>query len=219
MNKKSKSTLITKTHPYFNEIKGYRDLRDADKVSRSMGFFFGVFGLTIGAICCAGMIFIGSKSKFVPMVFIADSHGGLVYSGVVTDTLKINQPMLANQLADYIVSLRQIPQDMELKNQYMRKVKMMSTADLFTNTVIPMIQDRYMANVGKTVKISVKNIIPIGKSTWQLDWEEKIGELPANRFKGTLTFTLNPKIVDPAVLLYDPLGIVVSDININQEVN
>jgi type IV secretion system protein VirB5 len=219
MAKEINSKIIKADNPYFNEIKGYRDLRATDKVSRTIGWVFGVFGLTIGAICCIGMIFIGSKSKFIPMVYIADSHGGLVYSGVATDPLKITQPMLANQLADYIVSLRQIPQDMDLKNQYMRKIKIMSAPDLFSNTIIPMVKDRYMGNVGKTVKVAIRNIIPISKNTWQLDWDEKIGELPDNRFKGTITFTLNPNITDPAVLLYDPLGIVVNDININQEIS
>ncbi|MCC2645156.1 MAG: conjugal transfer protein TrbF, partial [Burkholderiales bacterium] len=155
----------------------------------------------------------------IPMVYMADSKGGLTYSGVVTDVLRITQPMLANQLKDYIIDLRQIPQDIELKDQYMRKVKMMSTPDLFTNSVIPMIKNRYTANEGKTLKVTIKNILPISKNTWQIDWEEQVGDMPADRFKGTVTFTLNQDIVDPAILLYDPLGIVVSDININQEIS
>ncbi|MCC2624354.1 MAG: Conjugal transfer protein [Burkholderiales bacterium] len=213
------SKLLTRENPYFNEIKGYMDLRTADKISRSMGWFFGVFGLTIALICSCGMIYIGSKSKYIPMVYMADAHGGLTYSGVATDVLKITQPMLANQLKDYIVDLRQIPQDTELKSQYMRKVKMMSTAELFTNSIIPTVKDRYIANTGKTVKVTIKNVLPISKNTWQVDWEEQSGDLPADKFKGTITFTLNQNIEDPAVLLYDPLGIVVSDININQEVS
>ncbi len=215
----SSSKTIPKAHPYYEEIKGYRDLRDADKISRSMGWFFGVFGLTVALICVIGVIFIGSKSKFIPMVFIADSHGGLVYSGIVTDQLQNPQPYIANQLQEYIVNLRQVPQDVVLKDQYMHKVKMMSTHELFTNTVIPMITDRYMNNIGKTVKVSIRNTIQISKNTWQLDWDEKVGEMPSNRFKGAITFSLDPAITDPAILLYDPLGMVISDININQEVS
>lgn len=213
------SKFVTRENPYFNEIKGYRDLRAADKISRSMGWFFGVFGLTIAAVCCCGMIYIGSKSKYIPMVYMANSNGGLTYSGVATDVLKITQPMLANQLKDFIIDLRQIPQDTELKNQYMHKVKMMSTSDLFTNSIIPMVKDRYIANSGKTIKVTIKNVLPISKNTWQVDWEEQNGDMPADKFKGSITFTLNQNIDDPEVLLYDPLGIVVSDININQEVS
>ena len=210
---------ITPDNPYFNDIKGYYDVRSADKINVSMWRIFGLIGLAIGVIGVSGMIYIGSQAKFVPMIFYTDAQGGMQYGGVVTNRLKITQPMLANQLADYIVALRQVPLDVELKSQYMRKVKMMTKEALFNNGLIPVFTERYNSYLGKTLKINVRNTIPISKDTWEITWDEVSNNILIGTFKGMITFTINSTITDTAILLYDPLGIVVNDININQEIN
>ena len=215
---KTKAKLLTQSDSYYLDAKGYVDLRSSDKASTATWRIIAFVLAFITALAVSGLIFIGSQTKFIPMVFYTDSKGAMQYGGVASDHLKITQPMLANQLADYIISLRQIPQDMDLKNQYMRKIKMMSTNELFSNNIIPMIKERYTKNIGVTVKVTIRNVLPIGQNTWQLDWEEAIDTRLIGKFKGTVTFTINPSIFDPAILLYDPLGIVISDVNINQEV-
>lgn len=205
-------------NPYFSEIKGYLDQRDYFKsvaaTWRTLCFVLALITL----IAVSGGIWIGSKSKFVPMVFYTDSSGSMQFGGIASDNLRITNSMVANQISDYLIAARQVPVDMDIKSQYLDKVKMMSNNQVYENIVLPMITDRYVQNVGQTIKVKIRNVIPISKTAYEIDWEElKAGKL-IGKFKSTISFTMNSDFSDPAVALNDPLGIVINDININQEV-
>ncbi len=200
------------------DMKGYIDKYN-HALSTAAAWKTIAFTLAIALIMAiGGLTYIGSKSKYIPMVFYTDNSGAMQFGGVVSENLRITEPMIANQMNDYLVALRQIPKDIEIKNEYMAKVKMMSTTQVFDNIVIPMIKDRYTANIDQTIKVKVRNVLPIAKDTYQIDWDEILNQKVIGRFKGSFKFALNPDLNDPVVKLYDPLGIVVSDININQEV-
>lgn len=205
-------------NPYFAEIKGYLDQRDYFKsiaaTWRTLCFVLAIITL----IAVSGGIWIGAKSKFVPMVFYTDSSGSMQFGGIASDNLRITNSMIANQISDYLIAARQVPIDMDIKSQYLDKVKMMSNNQVYENVVLPMITDRYVQNMGQTIKVKIRNVIPISKTAYQIDWEELKDNRLIGKFKSTISFTMNLDFSDPAVALNDPLGIVINDININQEV-
>lgn len=208
---------VTKDNPYFKELSGFRDLRANDKVTRAALTNIIYFLLLVILVLVIGITIIGTQSKIKTMVFMSDSKGALAYGGFAEDKLKITSPMIANQLADYLIALRQIPQDMDLKNAYLLRVKAMSTPELFNSSIIPMIKQRYANLKGNTIKVTVHSILPIGKYSWQIDWDEVSGNNPKVKYKGNITFMMNPNINDQRLLLINPLGIIVSDFNYNQE--
>lgn len=205
-------------NPYFNEMKGYVDQRDSLKASVNSWKTVALLTSVVSIFAVSGMIYIGAKSKFIPMVFYTDTSGAMQFGGLASDNLRITQPMIANQLAEYVISLRQIPLDLEIKTEYLNKLKMMSNSKIYSDVIYPMVKDRYVSNVDKTIKVKIRNVIPIGKSTYQIDWDETMGQRIIGKYKSSITFSMNNNFTDPAVALYDPLGIVVNDVNINQEV-
>ena len=216
----SKLEHSTDENPYFNEIKGYLDIRSADRANAAMWRMIAFILSFITLLAVSGMIWLSSQSKFIPMVFYTDQNGAMGFGGIANQRLKITQPMIANQLKDYIIDLRQLPLDDDLRNQYLRQVKMMTVPDLFNNTLVPAIMERYKSNVGRSIKVNITNVYPVnkGQTTWTVEWDETVGSTTIGSFKGSISFTLDSTIVDPLILLYDPLGMVINDVNINQEV-
>ncbi len=204
-------------NPYFQEKKGYVDLRGNDKLDKATYKVIAIVCLGIATIAISGMIYIGSKSKFIPMLYKESNEGGLTFVGYASDPLKLTNNMIGNQLVGYIEALRRVPQDLDLKNDYSKRVRMMTNPSLFDNILVNMLIERYTNNVGKAVMVTVKNVLPIGKNTWQLDWDESTSGVVLGRYKGSITFNMQKDLIDPTKLIYDPLGIVVTDVSISPE--
>lgn len=203
---------------YFGDMKGYIDKINSILAEKNSWKTIAFISSGISILAVSGMIYIGSASKFVPMVFYTDTSGAMQFGGIASDNLRITQPMVANQVAEYIISLRQIPMDMDVKTEYLNKLKMMTDPAVYTNIVYPMLKDRYTNNIGKSIKVRIKNVIPISNTTYQIDWVETENQQNRGIYRSTISFTMTDKFTDPAVALYDPLGLVINDININQEV-
>lgn len=207
-------------NPYFGDFKGYLDLRSRDRASAAMWRNISFIQSVINILLVAGLIYIASLSKYVPMVFYTDQNGAMVFGGIANQRLVITEPMIANQLADYLIALRQLPIDDDLRNEYLRKVKMMTKPSLFDNTLVPAITERYKSNVGQSIKVKVTNVYPTntGKTTWTVEWNELLNSRVQGSYKAAITMSMDSSITDPLILLIDPLGIVVTDINISQEI-
>ena len=204
-------------NPYFQEKKGYVDLRGNDKLDKATYKIIAMVCLGITTLAVSGMIYIGAKSKFIPMLYKESNQGGLTFVGFASDSLKLTNNMIGNQLVGYIEALRRVPQDVDLKNDYSKRVRMMTATQLFDNVLVNTLIERYTDNVGKTVMVTVKNVLPISKNTWQLDWDESTDGVVLGRYKCSITFNMQKDLIDATKLIYDPLGIVVTDVSISPE--
>ena len=175
-------------NPYFQEKKGYVDLRGNDKLDKATYKIIAMVCLGITTLAVSGMIYIGAKSKFIPMLYKESNQGGLTFVGFASDSLKLTNNMIGNQLVGYIEALRRVPQDVDLKNDYSKRVRMMTATQLFDNVLVNTLIERYTDNVGKTVMVTVKNVLPISKNTWQLDWDESTDGVVLGRYKCSITF-------------------------------
>ena len=122
------------------------------------------------------------------MLYKESNQGGLTFVGFASDSLKLTNNMIGNQLVGYIEALRRVPQDVDLKNDYSKRVRMMTATQLFDNVLVNTLIERYTDNVGKTVMVTVKNVLPISKNTWQLDWDESTDGVVLGRYKCSITF-------------------------------
>lgn len=160
--------------------------------------------------------------------------------GVADQEMHINRQMIANQIAGFIIGLRQVPTSVEIKKRYVTRVEMMSTPALFHNILANMLKDSYAKAGNDEVMITIKSIIPLTKNTWELNWIETSANAPTNstanlannmnnvnsdatssktvigEYKATLTIELSKEFKNSSTLIYNPLGLVVTDININK---
>ena len=149
------------------------------------------------------------------MIYKENSQGGIMFVGYPDGPLRITSNMIGNQIAEYIIAARRIPQDMDLKTEDSKKVKSMTAQTLFSSYVQNMLISRYELYANKTLKITIRNILPTGKNTWQMDWDENSDGTFIGKYKASITFTLQNDLTDPAKLLNNPLGLVVTDLNIS----
>lgn len=210
------STKLDPNNPYHNEIKGYLDLRSYDRVTIAAQRNVILILLLIVLSTVIGLIYIGKASKFIPMVFYTDRNGAMVYGGIATEKLDVSEPMIANQLAQYIQGLREVPKDIAIRTEDVRKVKMMSDNEVYNQIATPTFELRYKEDA-PLVYIKIKNVFPISATAYQIDWEEQSNG-NVTRWKSSVSFTLDNEITDPKVRLYNPLGILVNGVNINQEI-
>ena len=76
-------------NPYFQEKKGYVDLRGNDKLDKATYKIIAMVCLGITTLAVSGMIYIGAKSKFIPMLYKESNQGGLTFVGFASDSLKL----------------------------------------------------------------------------------------------------------------------------------
>ncbi|MBY0244297.1 MAG: type IV secretion system protein [Sphingobacteriaceae bacterium] len=205
-------------HPYYHEIMGYLDLRSYDLVTIAAQRNAILLLIIVILFLVTGITWIGVKSKFIPMVFYTDRNGSMVYGGIATEKLVITEPMVEDQLVRYIEALRQVPTDLAVRTEYVRKVKMLSDSSVYHDVAVPTFEERYKEGA-PNIYIKIRNILPINDTAYQIDWDETVAGSPITiSWKASISFTMNNEIDDPLIRIYNPLGIQINGLNINQEI-
>ena len=204
-------------NPYFNNRKGFTDRLDAERANTASWKFIAWFSNLITLIAVIGCIYAANLPDIVPFIFKEDGSGGLTAMGIASQEMHVNKQMVANQIGAFLIGLREVPTSVEIKKRYVTRVQMMSTQQLFHNVLAKMLKESYLKAGTGEVTITLKSIIPIAKNTWELDWTEagtngnSLGE-----YKATLSIELSKEFKNSSALIYNPIGLVVTDININK---
>lgn len=217
----SNNSIVNNTNelenPYFTNRKGFMDRLDAERANTASWKFIAWFSNVITVIAVLGCIYAANLPNVVPFIFKEDGSGGLTAMGIVNQEMHVNQQMVANQIASFIIGLREVPTSVEIKKRYVTRVQMMSTQALFHNVLAKMLKDSYMNAGNNEVLITIKSIIPLSKNTWELSWvENNTNNNNLGEYKATISIELSKEFKNSSSLIYNPIGLVVTDININK---
>lgn len=205
-------------HPYLNNQKGYLDRLDAERANTATWKHIAWFSnlITLGAV--AGAIYLGSLPDIVPFIFKQDASGGIVALGIANQQMKVNNVMIASQVKDFVIALEQVPLSSDIKSEYVQRISNMSTSKTFAEVLAPILKQRYKEAGVNEVVINVNSVLPIQKNSWQVDWSEMTNKQPSGSYKAILTIDQLPMDYKQSSeqMLYNPLRIVVTDININK---
>lgn len=205
-------------NPYFDSRNDWNVLYDKERLNAQRWRAFGIGSLALSALAVAGMIYAAQLPDVIPYLFKEDGSGGITALGVPNQVMKVDDRVIANQMAGFIIALRQVPIETELRSDYVRTVKMMSTAPLFLNQLAPMLRDEYQNAGTGTIKVEVTSVLRVDKNTWEIAWKESINGKPMGKYKGMISYQRDTTLKDPSLLLFNPLGIIIKDININKEI-
>ena len=80
-----------------------------------------------------------------------------------------------------------------------------------------MLKEEY-ANIGTgTQSITINSVFPVSKDTWEIDWTEYKNSSQSGKYKAIINYARNPvPIKDPTEIVWNPIGLLVKDISINQ---
>ncbi|MCE3269153.1 MAG: VirB8 protein [Burkholderiales bacterium] len=177
-----------------------------------------IFALVIVSVWA---MYIVNGDKHRAVIFEKDSQGNLITLGLATETLRVDNKVVAHQLINFITSLREVPQDINVKRRNIDLVHKMIEASL-RKQIDQMIIDQYSKN--KIIMIIVKSIRPMqGGNSWQIVWEEKYLDNNSNNLENTLSFSsvvtfkrLNTDSLD--IQLINPIGLFITYINPTQDI-
>ncbi|HLX53616.1 MAG TPA: type IV secretion system protein [Aquella sp.] len=221
MTKKNLNTDNNNVYLKHIEQDGWNDMHlyhiENQAVWRNLAIL-AMIALMIVSICA---IYIVNQDKHKTIVFEKDGLGNLVTLGLATQTLKVDNKMVAHQLVNFITALREVPGDINVKRRNIDLVHKMIEPKL-KRQIDQMIIEQYTKN--KTIMVTVRSIRPMqGGSSWQVVWDEKYVDSGSNNVESTLSFSsiITFKRLDNITLevqLVNPIGLFIMYINPVQDI-
>ncbi len=176
--KQSKETRPSNDNPYLNARRVWNGHIAGVMSAIQVWQVVGIISLMISLASVGGMIYIGSQSKFIPLVFQQDAGGNTV-SITRADRIpaaKIDDYRTA--VAQFIEHIRLVTADADLQ----RKAVLQTYAFLNARDPATLKANEYLnANkdvnpfnraVNETVSIEIRSVLQQSKESWQVDWLE-----------------------------------------------
>ena len=202
-------------NPYLNARREW-DERYGDALSRAKNWRLAAFAsLGVTAIAVAGMAFVAGQSKIEPFVVGLDKMGNPVAMAQPAGGSAVSQRIIEAQVANWIWTARTVIPDGMAQKALIAKVYAMAGtgAASYLNTY-------YAAHPpfgDFTVNVTITSVLPIGKDTWQIGWDELryVGgqPKPVEHWRANVTTGVDPKLADsPQVMLDNPLGLFIKNV-------
>ena len=201
---------------------GWNDIQAYHVETASSWRFVALVSIVALVIVAFVAMYMVNQDKHKVIVFERDSLGNLSALGLATKTLNIDNRIVAHQLANFIIAIREVPQDMAVKRRNINLVHKMADTLLY-DMLDKMFIARYSQARDEQVTVGIDNIKPLeGGKSWEVRWHENsptgaLGRVVSN-WSAVVTFK-RLEMVDPEVQLINPAGIFVKYFNPVEDVN
>jgi|GEM_PF-740145 type IV secretory pathway TrbF-like protein len=181
---------------------------------------FAFFSLSIAAFAVGGAIWIGSKSKFIPMVFEVDKLGQTVAVKALNGDEAVTDPQrqVYREMFDLIENLRSVTTDRQANNDRLTKgfSRLTGAAERYVRTELRKAPPNEVGAT-KTVQVIVRSALKLTGKSWQVDWEEHSfslagEEVGVERWRATVQYELNPG-GDEKAIRRNPIGFTVPELS------
>lgn len=205
---------------WVNAQKAYEDrfLRLAAHAKNWRLFAF--FCLAIAFLAIGGVIYIGSQSKFIPMVVEVDKLGRTVAVRALNgdDAVKDTNRLVYREIFDLVENLRTVTTDRTANNDRLNKgfSRLKGAADTYVHAELKKAPPNEVGTL-KTVIVKVRSALREGKG-WLVEWDEQSVSLTGEtmgepeHWKARLQYELNPS-PDPEIFKRNPIGFQVTELN------
>lgn len=193
-------------------------LRLAAQAANWRLFAFFSSGIALAAV--AGVIYVGSQSKFIPMLVEVDKLGQTLAVKAVTGDLAITDSsrLVYREMFDLIENLRSVTTDREANNSRLSKgfSRLSNSARAYVRAELLKAPPNEVG-AKKTIQVKVKTALKLKGKSWQIDWEEDSyalnGELlGVENWRATLQYELQPS-GDEKQIRTNPIGFVVPELS------
>ncbi|ALR06328.1 conjugal transfer protein TrbF [Xylella fastidiosa] len=213
-------------NPYLNARRSWNSHVGQIMHHSQVGIFVGLLGMLIGLAAVGGMTYIGSQSKFIPLVFQQDGSGNTIS---MTRPDRIPEALVDDYrtaVSDFITNIRLVTPDAELQHKAVLKtygyLVPNDPATLKANEYLNGTKEANPFNraANEMVNVDVKSVLQQSKDTWQIDWQETVrgrdGSLKGAPYmmRALVTIYQNKDTeVKPEKMLINPHFIFVKDYN------
>ena len=206
--------------PWLRAGMAYEDtfLRLAAQVANWRMFAF--FSLFIAVMAVGGVIYIGSKSKFIPVLVEVDKLGRTLVVRELSgeDAITDSKRHVYREMFELIEHLRTVTTDVAANNSNLEKgfSRLTGAATGYVRTELRKAPPNEVGAT-KTVQVQVKTVLRISDNTQQVEWEEhsinfKGEETGVEKWKATVVYKLAPPEAEEGIRI-NPIGFFVTDLN------
>lgn len=188
-------------NPYLNARRSWNGHVDGLMSSLKIWQLVGMTSLLISLASVGGMIYIGSQSKFIPLVFQQDKDGNTIS---VTRADKVPDAMVDDYRTTalrFIENIRLVTADVDVQ----RKAVLHTYAYLAPNDPATVKANEYLngnAEVNpfnralkETVSTEIRSVLQLSNTSWQIDWMETVRTLDGS-------IKEKPKLMRAVIHLY-----------------
>lgn len=188
-------------NPWLNVKRKYNDIAVERRVNEGFLKLIVLFSLTIALCGVGGATYIGSLSKFVPLVFQVDSFNntlGVLRGDAVPAATDAD---FKDSAEDFITNVRTVTSDQIQQAKMVRKAFSYLTKSTGgwtkTNEYYTATPESHPLKRAEEETVSVDNVVALKESgeSWQVDWVETVrninGEIKKPPFKMKAILQLN----------------------------
>lgn len=167
-------------NPYLSARRTWNDHMRSMQASRSMWQLLAILCLMIALSAVAGVIYIGSQSKFIPYVVQVDKLGEALAVSRADLAQDLDERIVHAALASFIQDLRVVTPDVALQRKAIfRAYALLSSGDSAihkANQWYSAVEENspFKRAETTTVNAEIISVIPQSPETWQVDWMEKV---------------------------------------------
>jgi len=182
---------------------------------------FAFFSLFIAGIAVSGAVWIGGKSKFVPMVFEVDNLRRTVYVKTLggDEAATPVDRIVYSEMFELFENLRSVTTDREANNARLRKgfSRLTGAAATYVRAELRKAPPNEVG-ASKTVQVTVRSALKLTGKSWQVDWDETSFGLDGKQlgdpehWRATLQNDLNPSN-DEKVFRSNPSGLQIPELS------
>lgn len=211
------------SNPYLNARREWDD-RQGDALARAHNWKMMAFSaIAVAGIAVFGAIYIGAQSKIQPYVVAIDKMGNPIAMAQPVTGGAINQRIIEAQVASWVWNWRSMLSDPVAQKQLLAQVYAMASTQTAAE-INPWYKRSWTADAGYVVSPHITSILPISKSTYQVNWTEtkyKDGQSDGTTaYKANVTVGIDKKIASTAqASMLNPLGIYVKSITWTKVLN
>jgi type IV secretion system protein TrbF len=213
-------------NPYLNAQRTWNSHVGSLIASRLVWQLVGIVSLLIVLASVAGVIYIGSQSKFVPYVVQVDNLGEVAAQRAIERASPVDSRIIRESVSGFITNSRLVTPDIALQRRAVFKVySMLTRQSPASNKMTEYLNGNPKLNPFKraeteTVDASIVSIIPMTAHTWQVDWteterERKSGNIIGKpyRMRALVTIVVQPDVAGSSEeqMQANPFGVYVTD--------
>jgi type IV secretory pathway TrbF-like protein len=204
------------TNTYLNQLEedGWNDIRAYHIASESAWRIVAILAIITLAVVAVYAMYVVNLDKHKTLIFEKDSQGNITTLGLASKTFNVDNKIIAHQLANFILALREVPREPTLKRRNIDQVHKMIDSKI-RERVDQLLINQYTGAVDKQIMVQIKSIVPLkeGKS-WSLHWLEETqgsnGEVIKQQNFSTIVTFVQASSVDPVIQLANPIGLFIT---------
>jgi type IV secretory pathway TrbF-like protein len=231
-NDKLPKTIISQNKqvpPHSNAQNAYLEAIEAHKWNSLHAYhiereatwrLIAIFAMVLAIIISLYSIYMVSLDRHKTLIFKQDSQDNLSLLGIATTTFKVDNKIIAHQLANFITCLRGVPQDLALKREHIAVVHKMISSDIQKQVDQLIIGQYQKLKNNESVLIKFTSLEPLpGNGSWEVHWQEQNSLSGAiTNWSAVITFKLM-KQVPINIQLVNPIGLIITYLNVVEDIN